>query len=58
MFLVVLYKLPSICYFVPVSQKGLRWKVTILNAVGRVDSAEIMSLGKRIAGNEANQVDN
>ena len=25
---------------------------------GRVDSAEIMSLGKRIEGNEANQVDN
>ena len=56
--MVVLYKLPSMCYFVPVSQKGLRWKVTILNAVGRVDSAEIMTLGKRVEGNEAYQVDN
>lgn len=58
MFLVVLYKLPSMRYFVPVSQKGPRWKVTILNAVGRVDSAEIMTLGKRLEGNEANQVGN
>lgn len=45
-------------YFVPVSLKGPRWKVTILNAVGRVDSAEIMTLGKRLEGNEANQVGN
>lgn len=43
-------------YFVPISQEGLRWKVTILNTVGRGDSAEIMTFGNRMRGNEASQV--
>lgn len=45
-------------YFVPISQEGLRWKVTILNTVGRGDSAEIMTFGNRMRGNEVRQVGN
>lgn len=55
---VALYKLPSMWYFVPISQERLRWKVTILNTVGRGDSAEIMTFGNRMRGNEARQVGN
>lgn len=55
---VALYKLPSMWYFVPISQEGPRWKVTILNTVGRGDSAEIMTFGNRMRGNEARQVGN
>lgn len=54
---VALYKLPSMV-FVPIPQEGLRWKVTILNTVGRGDSAEIMTFGNRMRGNEASRVGN